>query len=51
VPGDSAFDDFRLIAAARKTQVVLVGKMVEAHKPDIMAVTGVFRARIPQPGN
>jgi len=51
MPGDSALGDFSPAAAAGKGQVVILRKTVDARKPDIMPVAGVFSARIPQPDN
>jgi hypothetical protein len=47
----SAFDDFRLTVTSGKRQAIIAGKLVDAHKPDVMAVTGVLRTRIPQTHN
>ena len=48
---DSALDYLRLTATSGKGKVVILHKTVDAHKPDIMAIVGVFCARIPQPDN
>ncbi len=47
--GKSALGDFGMAVTSAECEAVFLCKAVDAHKPDVMAIAGVFNAGIPQP--